>query len=118
VRGIALNMAFIRGAPVCRRQSDRSAGRLRPTADTCVGNPIAGAVALRVLGAPAISPLYVVAPQRDVTTRPGRGIIVRERERALAFRVAARQPSEATGRTGLAGPLTGHLTNGWSGRER
>jgi len=115
VRWIALNTDVIGSIPVRRRRSGRTAGWLRSGANNHVRVHVAGAASLSCPGAPARSSLYVVVLQREVTARPGRGIIVGERERALAFRDERRRPTKASGLTGLAVPLTGLLTNGWSG---
>ena len=46
------------------------------------GGRVAGVPSVRLWGAPARSPFYVVRSRRNVTWRGGRGIIVGRRERA------------------------------------
>ena len=94
--------------------SDRSAGRLRSISSRTDGSRTACVPSIGIQGAPARSSFGVVVSQHDVTSSSDTCMIVCERERALAFSVEQRQPGEATGRTGLAGSLTGRLTTSWS----
>ena len=70
---------------------------------------------VKLPGAPAKSPFYVVSSRCDVTLRPGRGIIVGERERALhVWNWGAAQRAKKPFIEVVAAPLIGLLTIGWS----